>query len=304
VLFAELAFDRTIHSVPSEDPLAARRSGPLTTRSPPGAAARHRDRAESDCDGSRAFDGASVIDADDALLGRTRMVHITDYACSRTGLLRPATPGHPSTQRALDGSALPSVTTGTTRVCARSPSRSDLVVVPRAARSVSNAGWAMRPRCVAAFQNGTSRCAIAWGRECLAFAGESFVCGPTASSSRAAAADFHILYRPRSRRGLTFAHASFSFTITGPNCTQGGLTMSVQRAPTPSSGLVSDRRLLGHQCPDSHLPDAAGEARLAGAIDQVGSQRATGIERRSAEGHLADVMWATFSFDPRDRSPL
>ena len=32
-------------------------------------------------DGDRAFDTSPVIDADGALLGKTRMVHITDYAC-------------------------------------------------------------------------------------------------------------------------------------------------------------------------------------------------------------------------------
>ena len=32
-------------------------------------------------DGSHAYDCSPVIDADGSLLGRTRMIHITDYAC-------------------------------------------------------------------------------------------------------------------------------------------------------------------------------------------------------------------------------
>src|SRR5436309_10640047 len=32
-------------------------------------------------DGDRTFDCSPVIDADGTLLGRTRMIHITDYAC-------------------------------------------------------------------------------------------------------------------------------------------------------------------------------------------------------------------------------
>ena len=48
------------------------------------------------------------------------------------------------------------------------------------------------------------------------------------------------------------------------------------------------------------------EARLAGAIDQgwiPGGLPASSADLR--EGHLADGrVWGTFSFDPRDRSPL
>ena len=47
-------------------------------------------------DGDRAFDCSPVIDADGALLGRTRMVHITDYACfHEQGYYTPGDTGAP-----------------------------------------------------------------------------------------------------------------------------------------------------------------------------------------------------------------
>jgi predicted amidohydrolase len=65
-------------------------------------------------DGDRTFDSSPVIDADGALLGVTRMVHITDYACfHEQGYYTPATRARPSTPRARAASALRSATTAT-----------------------------------------------------------------------------------------------------------------------------------------------------------------------------------------------
>jgi len=47
-------------------------------------------------DGEYAYDCSPVIDADGSLIGRTRMVHITDYACfHERGYYRPGDTGRP-----------------------------------------------------------------------------------------------------------------------------------------------------------------------------------------------------------------
>ena len=47
-------------------------------------------------DGTRTFDCSPVIDADGSLLGRTRMIHITEYACfHETGYYTPGDTGAP-----------------------------------------------------------------------------------------------------------------------------------------------------------------------------------------------------------------
>ena len=47
-------------------------------------------------EGTRAFDCSPVIDADGTLLGRTRMVHITDYPCfHEQGYYAPGDTGAP-----------------------------------------------------------------------------------------------------------------------------------------------------------------------------------------------------------------
>ena len=86
VCFAELAFERFWPQKPASpgyDALAEPVPGPITEAF----AARAKtlgvvvvlnlfERA-----GDRCYDCSPVIDADGTLLGRTRMVHITDYAC-------------------------------------------------------------------------------------------------------------------------------------------------------------------------------------------------------------------------------
>src|SRR5688500_2556520 len=86
VAYAELAFERFHPQQPaSGDPLALAETipGPITD-------AFSRKARELgvvvvlnlyERDGDRAFDSSPVIDADGSLLGRTRMIHITDYAC-------------------------------------------------------------------------------------------------------------------------------------------------------------------------------------------------------------------------------
>ena len=86
-------------------------------------------------DGGRAFDCSPVIDADGTLLGRTRMVHITDYPCfHEQGYYTPGDTGAPVYRhQGWRASASPSVTTVTTlNTCARWRWRRRLVVVPQA----------------------------------------------------------------------------------------------------------------------------------------------------------------------------
>ena len=101
VTFAELAFERFHPQRPStavRSRLAETIPGPTTDRV----------RTQStelgvvivlnlyERDGERAYDTSPVIDADGSLLGRTRMVHITDYPCFHAqGYYSPGDTGAP-----------------------------------------------------------------------------------------------------------------------------------------------------------------------------------------------------------------
>jgi len=98
-VFAELAFDRFYPQHPAgHDPhrLAETVPGPMTD------AFAERARRHGivvvlnlyERDGARAYDCSPVIDADGRLLGRTRMIHITDYPCfHEQGYYTPVSPG-------------------------------------------------------------------------------------------------------------------------------------------------------------------------------------------------------------------
>ena len=101
VVFAELAFERFYPQNPADaDPLrfAEPVPGPMTD------AFAERARRHGlvivlnlyERDGSRAYDCSPVIDADGRLLGRTRMIHITEYACfHEQGYYTPGDTGAP-----------------------------------------------------------------------------------------------------------------------------------------------------------------------------------------------------------------
>ncbi|MDT0630735.1 carbon-nitrogen hydrolase family protein [Rubrivirga litoralis] len=140
-------------------------------------------------DGDRTFDTSPVIDADGTLLGRTRMVHITDYegfheqgyyapgdaglpvydtAAGRVGVAICYDRHYPEVMRAL---ALGGPQTG----------GADVVVVPQAgAVGEWPAGLYEAEMQVAAFQNGyfTALANRVGAEDRLTFAGESFVCAP------------------------------------------------------------------------------------------------------------------------------
>jgi predicted amidohydrolase len=135
-------------------------------------------------DGNRCYDTSPVIDADGRLLGKTRMLHITDYPCfHEQGYYTPGDTGVPVFDTAVGriGVAIcydrhyPEVMRGLAVAGA------DLVVVPQAgAVGEWPEGLYEAEMRVAAFQNGywVALCNRVGQEDCLTFVGESFVCAP------------------------------------------------------------------------------------------------------------------------------
>jgi predicted amidohydrolase len=152
-------------------------------------------------DGPRTFDCSPVIDADGRLLGRTRMVHITDYACfHEQGYYTPGDTGAPvyETRHGRIAVAICYDRHYPEYMRALAVAGADLVVVPQAG-SVGEwpDGLYEAEMQVAAFQNGyyTALCNRVGEEECLTFAGESFVCAPNGRViARAPAGKDCILY--------------------------------------------------------------------------------------------------------------
>ncbi len=152
-------------------------------------------------DGARTFDSSPVIDADGALLGVTRMIHITEYACfHETGYYAPGDTGAPvyRTKAGNVGVAICYDRHYPEYMRALAVAGADLVVVPQAG-SVGEwpEGLYEAEMRVAAFQNGyfTALCNRVGPEEKLTFAGESFVCGPDGIViARAALGTDEILY--------------------------------------------------------------------------------------------------------------
>jgi N-carbamoylputrescine amidase len=135
-------------------------------------------------DGDRTYDCSPVIDADGRLLGRTRMVHITDYACfHEQGYYAPADTGAPvyDTRAGRVGVAICYDRHYPEFMRALALGGADIVVVPQAgAVGEWPEGLYEAEMRVAAFQNGyfVALCNRVGREECLTFAGESFVCAP------------------------------------------------------------------------------------------------------------------------------
>ncbi len=189
VVFAELAFERFHPQHPADgDPLrlAEPVPGPMTDA--------FAERARRfgivvvlnlyERDGERAYDCSPVIDADGRLLGRTRMIHITDYACfHEQGYYTPGDTGAPvyDTKAGRIGVAICYDRHYPEYMRALAVAGADLVVVPQAG-SVGEwpDGVYEAELQVAAFQNGyyTALCNRVGEEDCLTFSGESFVCSP------------------------------------------------------------------------------------------------------------------------------
>ena len=137
------------------------------------------ERATSGC-----YDCSPVIDADGSLLGRTRMVHITDYeGFHEQGYYTPGDTGAPVYETAAGriGVAICYDRHYPEYMRALALAGAELVVIPQAG-SVGEwpEGLYEAEMQVAAFQNGyfTALCNRVGAEERLTFAGESFICAP------------------------------------------------------------------------------------------------------------------------------
>jgi N-carbamoylputrescine amidase len=134
--------------------------------------------------GTQCFDSSPVIDADGTLLGVTRMIHITEYACfHEQGYYDPGDTGAPvyDTSVGRVGVAICYDRHYPEYMRALALAGADLVVVPQAgAVGEWPEGLYEAEMRVAAFQNGyhVALCNRVGREDCLDFAGESFVCGP------------------------------------------------------------------------------------------------------------------------------
>ncbi len=135
-------------------------------------------------DGDHTYDSSPVIDADGALLGVTRMIHITEYPCfHEQGYYTPGDKGAPvyQTKAGRIGVAICYDRHFPEYMRALAVNGADVVIVPQAgAVDEWPEGLYEAEMRVAAFQNGyfTALCNRVGKEDCLDFAGESFVCGP------------------------------------------------------------------------------------------------------------------------------
>jgi N-carbamoylputrescine amidase len=187
--FAELSFEPFHPQVPAEAD-ALRKAEPIpgpTTDAFARAAARLGIVVVVNLferDGETTYDCSAVLDADGALLGKARMVHITDYPCfHERGYYAPGNTGAPvfDTRAGRVGIAICYDRHYPEYMRALALAGATLVVVPQAG-CVGEwpEGLYEAEMRVAAFQNGyfVALCNRVGEEPRLTFAGESFVCGP------------------------------------------------------------------------------------------------------------------------------
>jgi len=135
-------------------------------------------------DGEHAYDCSPVLDADGRLVGRTRMVHITEYpGFHEQQYYSPGDLGAPVFDTAVGrvGVAICYDRHFPEYMRALGLAGADLVVVPQAGvEDEWPAGFFEAELCTPAFQNGyfVALCNRVGREDRLVFAGESFVCGP------------------------------------------------------------------------------------------------------------------------------
>ena len=207
VCYAELAFERFYPQVPAEGDVS-RKAEPVPGPMTDAFSAKARELGlvvvlnlfERDGD-NKCYDCSPVIDADGSHLGKTRMIHITDYACfHEQGYYTPGDTGVPvySTAVGRIGVAICYDRHYPEYMRALALRGAELVVVPQAGAVAEwPEGLFEAEMRVTAFQNGyfVALCNRVGPEECLEFAGESFVCAPDGSViARAAQAEEQILH--------------------------------------------------------------------------------------------------------------
>ena len=190
VAFPELAIEPFFPQHP-HDPAADTRAEPIPGPTSNAIAAKAKELSlvtvfnmyESDAEGRR-FDSSPVFDADGTLLGITRMVHITDYACfHERAYYHPGDRGAPvyRTSAGAIGVAICYDRHYPEYMRALGVAGAELVVIPQAgALDEWPEGMYEAEVRTAAFQNGyfTALCNRVGAEECLTFAGESFAVDP------------------------------------------------------------------------------------------------------------------------------
>jgi N-carbamoylputrescine amidase len=189
VCFAELAFERFYPQIPREEH-AEVSVEPVPGPTTEAFAEKARELGVVvvinlyEDDGGRRYDCSPVIDADGTLLGKTRMVHITDYPCfHEKGYYAPGDTGAPvyATRVGPVGVAICYDRHYPEYMRALAVRGAQIVVVPQAgAVGEWPEGLYEAEMRVAAFQNGyfAALCNRIGREERLHFAGESFVCTP------------------------------------------------------------------------------------------------------------------------------
>ncbi len=165
-------------------------------------------------DSTRTYDTSPVIDANGTILGKTRMVHITDYACfHEQGYYAPGDKGAPvyETQAGKIGVAICYDRHFPEYMRALTLAGAELVVVPQAG-SVGEwpDGLYEAEMRVAAFQNGyfAALCNRVGKEPKLEFSGESFVCDPHGNViARAGRGTDEILFCPIDLNQIHQSHA-------------------------------------------------------------------------------------------------
>lgn len=165
-------------------------------------------------DGARAFDTSPVIDADGTLLGRTRMVHITEYEnFHEQGYYDPGDCGAPvyQTRFGAFGVAICYDRHFPEYMRALAVAGAEVIFIPQAgAVGEWPDGLYEAELQVAAFQNGvfTALCNRVGAEQHLTFAGESFVCSPNGCViSRAATGADESLHVDLDLQEVTDSHA-------------------------------------------------------------------------------------------------
>jgi len=189
VCYAELAFERFHPQLPAE-PGFERKAEPVPGPITEAFAAKARELGVVvvlnlyESQGERCFDCSPVIDADGTLLGRTRMMHITDYeGFHERGYYAPGDTGAPvyDTRAGRIGVAICYDRHYPEYMRALALGGAELVLVPQAGAVAEwPEGLYEAEMRVAAFQNGyfVGLCNRVGLEERLEFAGESFVCSP------------------------------------------------------------------------------------------------------------------------------